>query len=298
MGAKLKWRNQIFNSCKILTPLDINKANGKDKWKIRCFCGKIFVSAPVSIKKGNTESCGCIRNKRIQEYHRTNRKVEYVNYININTNIKILEPLNPKKDSYRDDYICLCPYHDPPLEFLGYPSTVIDGSTASCGCLRSKMSSERLKERLQQERIDRGLDKNDFISEKSKLVRRMLFFPIRPLIFQLDNKCILCGGLKYNVHHIIPIHNIQYDNLDTYTLAFDINNLVTLCEVCHQKVHKYCTKDIDINLQKELQEMVKIRNIPIKIKNNYDKIVSNQIMPWLNSYFGIINEIKNDITGV
>jgi hypothetical protein len=44
--------------------------------------------------------------------------------------------------------------------------------------------------------------------------------------------------------------------------------------------------------------MVKIRNIPIKIKNNYDKIVSNQIMPWLNSYFGIINEIKNDITGV
>ena len=53
-----------------------------------------------------------------------------------------------------------------------------------------------------------------------------------PKIFARDNyKCVLCGcDRKLNAHHIDPVWN----NVEK---ACDLENLITLCVVCHKKLH-------------------------------------------------------------
>lgn len=60
----------------------------------------------------------------------------------------------------------------------------------------------------------------------------------RKEIFERDNyTCQLCGeiGGRLNAHHILTW--CKYPEL-----RFDVNNGITLCKQCHQKVHKYHIK--------------------------------------------------------
>lgn len=57
------------------------------------------------------------------------------------------------------------------------------------------------------------------------------------------NKCQHCGitkddlGQNLDVHHILPFRSFGYviDENDNYKIANDLNNLITLCPICHKK---------------------------------------------------------------
>lgn len=67
--------------------------------------------------------------------------------------------------------------------------------------------------------------------------------------------CISCyhnKTIKYSqlVHHIIELK-------DDLSKAFDLNNLICLCESCHQKIHKvYKTKN-KVKMQNLLRNLIK-----------------------------------------
>lgn len=70
-------------------------------------------------------------------------------------------------------------------------------------------------------------------TEKNKLLRSSFLMKAwRTLVFEKDKyTCIVCGGKKdLNAHHIIPLCK------DT-SVAFNLENGVTLCRVCHQIEH-------------------------------------------------------------
>ena len=58
-----------FNGCEVLYRVE-NK-NGVAHWKCKCRCGKLFVSAGSSIRKGKTNSCGCYQRERVSNSRKT-----------------------------------------------------------------------------------------------------------------------------------------------------------------------------------------------------------------------------------
>lgn len=116
------------------------------------------------------------------------------------------------------------------------------------------------------ERITRALEnlsfKEDFKKDKSYVIRRKLTQRVKARIKQRDNyKCVRCGSIeKLTIHHVIPISESSSRDIDE--LIKD-NNLVTLCERCHSKVHEIT--DLE---RKRFTKYIK--NLEEKIKDNSD----------------------------
>jgi len=285
----IDWTGKVFNGCTILEPIDPNKKTGTDKWKIRCHCGNVFDTAiPASLKSGNTTSCDCLKIKAIINFNKTSKKkYNYYNFVN-KLGIKILRPVDPEKEGPEDDWIALCPRHDPPKEFIAMPSSIYSDKTNSCGCLQSEQASLTFINYNKQQRLDKGLGEDEYILEKTELIRRMVFDPIRPIVLKIDGyTCNLClsSDCQLQVHHIVPMNNfLNYSDKDTYKQLYDLNNLITLCKNCHRMAHDYYGSDINLEIQKELQAITSMRSVSKEILNKYNQILQNKITPWIDKY--------------
>lgn len=83
---------------------------------------------------------------------------------------------------------------------------------------------------------DRSND--DRKKERQQVYNTSRWRKLRELKLQLSPCCEICGSIEnLNVHHITSPFG-GYLAPDVYdTLAYDINNLQTLCAECHQKLH-------------------------------------------------------------
>ena len=80
--------------------------------------------------------------------------------------------------------------------------------------------------------------------ERQKIYQDSRWQKLRVIKLQKDPCCQVCGSIdNLQVHHIISMFNGYYSPQEYDRLAFDINNLCTLCQDCHKKVH-----DGEINL--------------------------------------------------
>ena len=62
---------------------------------------------------------------------------------------------------------------------------------------------------------------------------------IRDTKIKLNPLCECCGEkLAEEVHHILPLEDYSNDFETMESLAYDINNLQSLCKECHYKVHR------------------------------------------------------------
>ena len=117
-------------------------------------------------------------------------------------------------------------------------STKIDyGNTYCSRC------EEKVKKQRKQYTTDR-------VKEADKYTKTATWQSLRKEIIIRDNGCcVLCllrGKIEYRqlqVHHIVK----RVDNL---SLAYDRNNLITLCRTCHEEVEKLSPKK-----QRELLKM-------------------------------------------
>ena len=300
-GSNKKWQGLIFNGCEILTPVDPTKTGSMDYWHIKCYCGNLFERWATELKREPNASCGCGGIKRLQELSLT-RKIDYHNYIDQETGIILIEPEDPELNCSYDQWIALCPYHEIPVEFLVRPNSIRTGHTKSCGCLYDKTIKVNLIkiEKLRQEkRLNRGLNKNEFLVSENILIRESLFKPIRHLIFKLDNfTCQKCykkeSGLYFNAHHIIPLNEIIFNDFKSLKLSYDLSNIITLCKDCHLKAHAYTWQNIDVILQKEYLEYTKNRIIPDDIMCEYNRLVNTIIIPRIDNYLQRRESDKQD----
>lgn len=290
MSKLIDWTGQIFNGCEILEPVDKMKIKCKDKWKVKCHCGKIFETAtPKSLKTSNTTSCGC-------EKQRTTLlrmlKHNYYNYINPDSKVQLIEPLDPLKSRSIDDWIALCPRHDPPKQFITKPHDIIANLVKSCGCLNTEKRIEQANNIHKKRRLSAGLKENEYLTKEILLVRFNIVDHIKHLILKLDgytcNLCLDSTGGNLEVHHIIPINQfLNYSDQDTYKNLYDLNNLITLCISCHHYVHDNYHDNINLNIQQELQAITSMRPIPKDILNQYNEIVKTKIEPWIENYLEV-----------
>lgn len=50
-----------------------NDRHGNAQWKCICECGKLHITRGVSLRNGDTQSCGCLQRERAVEVGRNNR---------------------------------------------------------------------------------------------------------------------------------------------------------------------------------------------------------------------------------
>ena len=48
--------------------------DGYAMWVCKCDCGNELIVAGTALASGNTQSCGCLCNERIRDYHAKKRK--------------------------------------------------------------------------------------------------------------------------------------------------------------------------------------------------------------------------------
>lgn len=67
---------------------------------------------------------------------------------------------------------------------------------------------------------------------------------IRDAKIKLNPLCECCGEkLAEEVHHILPLEDYSNDPETMESLAYDINNLQSLCRECHYKIHRELRRD-------------------------------------------------------
>jgi len=108
--------------------------NDKKKWVCKCDCGNIKSVIPCNVKRGLTKSCGCLHSKVTSK--RLTKDLtgkQFGRLIVINRDLT-----KPKSQGVYLNCLCEC----------GNKISVIahslkDGTTQSCGCLKSELSSKR-----------------------------------------------------------------------------------------------------------------------------------------------------------
>ena len=101
------------------------KSGGHTVWRFRCDCGNEIEQRLVDVKRGNTQSCGCLRD----EYF-SNRKIDISGQ-----QFGFLKAICPMDYTYRGCIVwkfrCICGN-----EIEKSASMVKSGHVKSCGCMR------------------------------------------------------------------------------------------------------------------------------------------------------------------
>lgn len=79
--------------------------------------------------------------------------------------------------------------------------------------------------------------------ERAKIYRTARWRRLREAKLMTDPLCEICGEVAEDVHHKISF--METTNTDhRYALAFDYDNLQSVCKQCHQKIHNYGKKSL------------------------------------------------------
>lgn len=130
---------QIFGKLTVLGKYDtIPRKDGKgsrSRWKCKCDCGNECLVLRDNLVKGNTQSCGCMGNETrfVKSEERLVGK-----RIGMLTVIKRVD----KQDGSDIKFLCKC---DCGRDTIVSRSALDNKTTKSCGCLKSKLTSERMK---------------------------------------------------------------------------------------------------------------------------------------------------------
>lgn len=123
--------NQKYNCLTFLYP----DKDDKRKWICRCDCGNVKSLYSSNVKRGLTQSCGCLHSKVVSD--RLTKDIVGQKF----GRLTVLERDTTRPKSKGVFWICLCE--------CGNKTTVItqslkNGDTQSCGCLKSETTSKRL----------------------------------------------------------------------------------------------------------------------------------------------------------
>lgn len=95
-------------------------------------------------------------------------------------------------------------------------------------------------------RPKKNRNNEDRRKERSKIYNTKRWRDLRTLKLQLSPCCEECGSIEnLQCHHKISPFEGYYPSEEYDRLAYDINNLETLCQECHNKRHN--GKSLDNN---------------------------------------------------
>lgn len=234
MAKLINMTGQRFGS---LVVIERDENKGKSvMWKCQCDCGNVVAVDGRNLRHGKTKSCGHCNDLRVGD--RFGR-------------LTIVERIGSDKRG-ESLWLCKC---DCGNEKIVTPTNLRNGSTKSCGCLRSEKSRERMKEQTKEQWQDEDYRKmrsekcreqmsgeksphyNPNLTDEDRQDRRYIqgYSEWKQEVKRQANyTCDCCGkrGVKLNSHHL----NNYKDNPNKRT---DVSNGVCLCEQCHKDFHAY-----------------------------------------------------------
>lgn len=159
MGSFKDLTGMRFGRLTVIERMKNNKS-GKVMWLCRCDCGNIKPIRGCDLKRGNTKSCGCLQKEISSKVNSNNligQRFGRLTVVSFNEE----ESNKPRgKSGYKVHYWnCKC---DCGVEKPICSTSLINGSSKSCGCLRKELIGELSKERWQDEEF------REMESEKTK----------------------------------------------------------------------------------------------------------------------------------
>ena len=70
-----------------------------------------------------------------------------------------------------------------------------------------------------------------------KLIQSKRWMQVRNKFIREHPICERCGKLATEVHHRVPLNRFRNDPFKMEQMAFDEDNLQSLCHVCHRQAH-------------------------------------------------------------
>lgn len=87
-----------------------------------------------------------------------------------------------------------------------------------------------------------------------KLIKCQEWRKIRELKIKMNPLCEVCGDMATEVHHIKPLLDYRNNELLMAELAYDWNNLQSVCHKCHKQIHFELNKNKTKFSNKELNK--------------------------------------------
>lgn len=94
--TKINLEGQVFN--RLLVLKEVEPKNGRIYWDCICVCGNKKTVSTLSLRCGQVQSCGCLRNERFLKAitkHGFTKTSEYYTWVNMKTrcyNVKVADP--------------------------------------------------------------------------------------------------------------------------------------------------------------------------------------------------------------
>jgi 5-methylcytosine-specific restriction endonuclease McrA len=218
--------NRIFTHWKVTNRAE-NSLQGSARWNCRCVCGLSKTIAAADLKRGTSTSCGCKGKKKVLVNEKYNR-------------LTVIQKLG--RNNHNKTYskvMCECG-NIKEIE----DSSLISGSTKSCGCLKIEYRKSLIKDK----NPNWNIDKKNITRENQR--KYFEYAEWRKSIFERDNYiCLKCGIAERNLnaHHIENFSS----NMEK---RIDIKNGITLCKKCHLEFHNRYGKSF--NNKKQLTEFL------------------------------------------
>jgi len=216
-NMKQDFKGKVFGQLTVLRA-DVKKSkNRQSYWICLCSCGTEKSIRGDGLNSGAVVSCGCYI--RILHSKYANLTGNTYNYWTVVSHNK------------RNECFCKCKCG---TEKRVKVQSLTEGTSKSCGCFKKETISDNLKKEHKNRKIKRGLDPNIMLSTIREQERHRIL-PILKEVKKRDNfTCQLCGTTNCSIvsHHIEKVS-------DNIMLFEDMSNLITLCVICHNKVHQY-----------------------------------------------------------
>lgn len=142
MAKLIDLKGQVFGNLTVIEKDQNRISNSGSYWICKCECGNIKSVKSSSLRRGEIQSCGCYRNKKIAETKRNQSENEMLN--------KKFGKLTIKSRSERKSndgalyWICECDCGNV-IEVLGHSLKRKDGNqTVSCGCYHRSIGATKI----------------------------------------------------------------------------------------------------------------------------------------------------------
>lgn len=243
MGKALDLTGQRFGRLVAIRPTEKRDSQHLVIWEFQCDCGNIIERTGRQVKRGNTQSCGCLKRERLIQ-----RNIDKGNKINIGDRfglLVVIEDLGFRKQKSRDKQErwskCQC---DCGNIVEQRNNNLQSGATQSCGCVKSRgeqIIAKVLREgdinfATQYSFSDLRTDKNgvlkfDFAIFKDNKLYKLIEFDGRQHTFGLDAKWSNSDSLeiiqyrdslkdKYCQENNLILQRVPYTDIGKITLEY------------------------------------------------------------------------------
>jgi hypothetical protein len=257
------------------------------RYLCKCSCGSPEKSVShANLRNGRSTSCGCMSREGASKKAKELRGINENKLIGKQVSRWIVLSVEGKNEYGQWQYLCQC---DCGTRKVISKISLLSGKSQSCGCLNSELVSEREIKIHQDYRVSLGYDKDMQIKKETAYLRARIVTPrIKEIIQLIDNsKCAYCSkeNVSLYVHHALLLEDfLDLNDKNTYGMIYSLLNLISLCPECHDRAHAGVSGNVNKDMQDELFIIMAKRNIPINLQTEYDSIINERILPFIQAY--------------